>query len=283
MKPVFLAAVGISLSFLCAGPVLAARSDITVSRLQVQLIDLDTSDGVVPALTFSEGSTSLSYLRSDLSHYAEGSKSEPSLNSAIGPLFADDGHGSLSAQSFGGSLVSAQGWSGQVWISNLGGPIEAIASITVAGQFTLTPHTLMLVSGDVKTPQFYAANGDVATAESVLRIADTDDSTEGNSRTYLSLDHGVRTHLGSDHLQASFANLAGTTVDGSFLLRLTASAINNDFVSEVPEPQVGALLLAGLVFLGGQRCRRARRAVARCGVMQSLNHIASQPSRSSGP
>ena len=260
MKTLSFATIAVlSLGLMGSSTAYAARSKLAVNHLHIQLIDLDPTDGIAPTLSFREGSTSLAYFRSDLSHYAQGSKSEPSLDSVLGPLLADDVHGSLSAQSFGGALTSAQGWSGQVWVSNLGGPVDAWSSITLAAQFTLTAHTLMLVSGDVPTPQVFADGDDATFAESVLRIADTDNTTQGNSRTYLSIDHGVHTHLGSDHLQASFANLADKPVDGSFFLQLTASATNNSFVSGVPEADKSAALLAGLAVLGAWVRRHKRR------------------------
>lgn len=255
----FAALAVLSLGLLGGGVAQAARASLAVNHLHIQLIDLDTSDGITPALSFGEGATSLNYFRADLTHYSEGSRSEPSLNSTLGPLLAGDDHGTLSARSFGGALLSAQGWSGEVWVSNLGGPVTAWSSVNLSSPFSLTAHTLMLVSAEVPTPNVYADDGDVTFAESVLRIVDADETTEGNSRTHLSVDHGQRSHLGSDHLQASFANLADRPLEGSFLLRLLVSATNNSYVSTVSEPHDAALLLAGLAALGGWLRRRGRR------------------------
>lgn len=231
-------------------PAQAARSSLSVSHLQVRLIDLDLTDGITPAIDFSGSSTELRYFHSGPHGYGQDSQSLPGLGTAMGPLAFSDAYRVLSAQSFGGDLLSAQGWSGAATVSNLAGPTENWASVRLSSHFTLTANTLLLVSADAEPPQLFASNSDTTSAEAGLRLSNLDDATLGSSRAYMSIDYGTHTRIGTDHLQAAFANMGPASTDGTLLLYLLAMSTNSTFTSPVPEPGNAVLLLAGLGALG---------------------------------
>jgi hypothetical protein len=174
----------------------------------------------------------------------------------MGPLTFGDAYSQLTAQSFGGDLLSSQGWSGSVSVSNLAGPTENWAAIGLRAHFTLSANTLLLVSADVAPPQLFAANSDITSAEAAVRLDDMDNATVGTSRTYWEIHHGTHSQIGTDHLQASFANVGATSTDGQLTLRLVATSTNNAFASPVPEPSSAVLLLAGIAALGTSSRRR---------------------------
>jgi hypothetical protein len=98
-------------------PAQAARSSLSVSHAQIRLLDLDLTDGITPSISFVSSSTELRYFYSEPGRYGSDSQSLPQLGALMGPLTFGDAYSQLTAQSFGGDLLSSQGWSGSVsWL-----------------------------------------------------------------------------------------------------------------------------------------------------------------------
>ena len=91
----------------------ASSAQLTISNLQVRLIDLDLSDGITPALSLNASFTSL---------VAGGqTTSATSIEAPLGPLTVVNGSSTWSAQSFGGSLLTTPGWSATALTSGTSG------------------------------------------------------------------------------------------------------------------------------------------------------------------
>jgi hypothetical protein len=258
LRQSIVAAVTFTALALAGHPALAARSSVSINHLQVRLIDLDLTDGITPAISFSDGTTALTYYRNEATNYHEGSTLLHLLGAALGPVEDGDTYGSVSAQSYGGDFLSAQGWSGSVSVSNLGGPTEAESSAIMVANFTLTPHTMLLVTGEVPAPQLFAQDSDTTMAEAMLALGDNDPANLSSSRFYASIDYGFQTHTGAGHLQSTYNNASSTMAQGTFAMRLTARARDNFSVTDVPEPASVTLLTAGLAALGAWTRRHRR-------------------------
>lgn len=248
-----------ALALLAGTPALAAGSSASINHLQIRLVDLDATDGITPGISFSDGTTALTYYRNEATNYHEGSSSLPLLGAALGPVEDGDAYGSVSVQSFGGDFLSALGWSGTVSVSNRSGPTEARGAAIMLANFTLTAHTLLLVSGEVPAPVLFALDGDTTMAEAALFLGDGNPDNASNSRVYASIDYGHHTQIGADHLESTYSNTKSTEAHGALAVRLVAHALDNSAVSAVPEPATAALLGAGLAVVGVSARRRASR------------------------
>jgi hypothetical protein len=219
---------------LAFGPAQAATSSVQVDRLRVQLVDLDAADGITPALTVFSQMTTVRVF---------GSFTQVATRSApVGPFSVGDANLYSSAASLGGDIFSASGWSATADSGShvIGQGGDATVHLEVG--FTLTPHTMLVVTTDA--PVLHAAEDPYEFA-----FADADLSVNGAgkyfSRAYVSVPFQPDA---PSPFQASFSNLEGSAVYGYINLAIRSHTFT--LGPPVPEPQTAALLIAGLVFTG---------------------------------
>lgn len=225
------------------GTVQAATSSVQVDHLRVQLIDLDTSDGITPAFNVFYASTTVRVFES----YTQ----VGTWSAAVGPFSAGNASVYSSAASLGGDLFSESGWSATASSGSheIGRGGDATVHLDVG--FTLTPNTLMLVTTDAPVLQAESEQYEFASADARLTL--------NGAGKYFSSAYAVIPYLPNTTfpLQASFANLASVTVYGYLDLAIRSHTFT--IGPPVPEPQTAALLMAGLVITGvAARRRRSR-------------------------
>lgn len=253
-------AVGMTvLGLLATATAHAATATATIANVQVQLIDLDLSDGVAPGISFDWG---LTYM--DVYAAFNSPNHQPYLTATTWTVGAalslatngTSGH-SASLQSLAGSLLSAPGWSATAELTATSAGVQLDANADQYAKFTLTPHTMLVITAD--RPSIQATTGAMEGA--------------GGS-TYL---HAwLADESSSDHSSASFASYGGTMVS-NLPAQLRASIINPGEtaaqgylqtgvyvyakavpMAPVPEPQTAGLLAAGLAIVGLLARRRKR-------------------------
>jgi hypothetical protein len=224
------------------GSVQAASSSVQIEHVRVQLVDLDTSDGITPTFTVTGKMTTVRVFE----QYTQvGTMSAP-----VGPFSAGNANVSSTAGSFGGDLFSDEGWSAAAssasHIVGRGGD----ATVHLEVDFTLTPNTLLLVTTDAPALQAESQQYEFAFADAELTL--------NGAGKYFSRAYAAETYYPDSTfaLQASFANLASAAVYGAFDLKIRSHTFTVG--APVPEPQTAALLMAGLVITGVALRRRRR-------------------------
>jgi hypothetical protein len=208
----------------------------------LQLIDLDTSDGITPAFNVYSATTTVRVFES----YTQ----VPTWSAPVGPFSASNPRAFSTAGSLGGDLFSAAGWSATAssgsHVVGWGGD----ASVHLDIGFTLTPNTLLLVTTDAPVLQAATDPYEFASAEAELTL-------NGGGK-YFSRSHVSIPYLPNQTfpLQASFANLSGATTYGELDLKIISHTFSVGL--PVPEPQTTVLLAAGLlVTVAAVRRRRS--------------------------
>lgn len=227
----------------------ASTASATVNHLQVRLIDLDLSDGIDPALTLYGPGTWLN---------AGGlSVSAASIEAPLGPLTTTNNGNTWSAQSFGGSLLSPQGWSATALNSGTTNLANSSTVVTMQTFFTLSANTLLLITGDF-VAQNSATPGDYTGAESMLFLSVNNGATTIKNDVYdITTNAGYQFLQGGNLVQASYANLASASVDGYMTLNILAT-VNTGVHAPVPEPTTTALMLGGLALVAARARRRTQ-------------------------
>lgn len=215
------------------GSARAATSSVQVDHLRVQLIDLDTSDGITPAFTVFSSMTTVRVFET---YIQVGTWSSP-----VGPYAVGNPDVYSNAAALGGDIFSAAGWSATASSGShvIGRGGDATVHLEIG--FTLTPHTMLVATTDA--PLLQAAEDQY---EGTFTSADLTLWRPGAlSRAFVSLPDQP---TAPSPFQASFSNVAGSATYGYLDLRLVSHTFTVG--PPVPEPQTAALLMAGLALMG---------------------------------
>lgn len=257
VRPALAALAALVTSLLACNWAHAASTSAAISNVRLQLVDLDLSDGIAPAIQFSNYSTYVSVAQYP-SHAGE-TVTLPTLDVAVGPLSLINPDATAIAASLGGGLLSDSGWSATAAASTLPGMSYSNAAVVLSTQFTLTPNTLLLMSADVTTFEGHAHLGQRSIPQAEFELDDSQGAVLANPRAYANLVDGASINA-PRQLQASFANLADTAMEGKFSAGLLVRSINYDAdASPIPEPRNSALLFAGLLAIGALVRQRTSR------------------------
>jgi len=243
-----------------------ATASATFSQLQVQLVDLDPTDGIAPSVTFQGGST--------ISMWAYSPGGIGAFQNSWSGAFAQESHEVIeptSQSSFAltgdaftapGALVAANAAAQYSYFS------EAYTEFYfLGGSFTLSAHTELIISGhesnsvDITSTPAWLQSNQVAMAGSYLTIAGPDGAGVNTSSLQDAMfalgneAHGNSSNEGE--LSVSYSNF-----DGASILGTIDGGISAVTTSAIPEPDaVGLLALGALVVAGAMR--RSGRASAR--------------------
>jgi hypothetical protein len=241
---VFLPAVTLATCLLGSAP--AQASTASIQHLRVRVVDLDLSDGITAAVSLMPGTTALQATRYDATGPTDHLQTFATISGAAGPLSVGDSAATATALSSGGDMLSPGGWAGTAK-ANVGslipdGGVQVDAKVFLNSFFSLTAHTMLVVTADTTGLAVTNPGGGFARADMFLT-----DSTYA---------HQFNSSSTTGPLQISFANISGASTDGFFTVQLWAEAAAAAS-APIPEPQTAALLLAGLAVLG--RLSRRRR------------------------
>lgn len=240
MIPLKLAS-GALASLFVLGSAKAATSSVQVDHLRLQLIDLDTSDGITPSFSMYSAMTTFRVF--------EGYTQVKNWSTPAGPFSASNAGAFSTAGSLGGDVFSSSGWSGTAssgsHIVGWGGN----ASVHLDIGFTLTPNTLLLVTTDAPVLQVATDPYEFASAEAELTLRD---AGKYFSRAYVSIPFLPATTF---PLQASFANVSSSTTYGELDMKIISHTFSVGL--PVPEPETAVLLAAGLFTVAAARRQRS--------------------------
>lgn len=254
-----------------------ASASVDATGLRVQVVDLDPSDGIAPAVTF-DPTAGRSYLSATGGYGADaafdirrGATAFSSLAVAAGP--ADGVHSAMSLD--GDIFGSGLAMHGSAYSTNQSfADCAALASLFRTNDndsdslpFTLSAHTELEISVAASgQAQVDDTNHELAQAVVNLFLRGRFDAGVPDSSSRLDLrvggdDGPVTSTSGQQELFVSMTNESDVDIYGSFVGFAVVSAGNGpSAVPSVAEPGSAALLLSGVAAVAAL-ARRRRRAV----------------------
>ena len=267
----------------------ASSASARLDPLAVELIDLNPGDGVAPWMQLAGGS---------YGSYASASASDPTVGTSTetrwsllpwGPAAASAWVGlSQAAASVGGDVAGGSGAMtaggstlGSLWPGNAGSFNATAEAPYSFSSFTLSPYTLLVVSGTANllaqttigldpvtwtseyanasvqlSVQGPAAGGGGTQGSNDNRYVSASWTTEWDPYTGEPVYSGMSQSFSDQLLAVSFTNFTAGPMSGN--LQVAVSASGNSALAPVPEVETWALMLAGLGAIGWVAQRRRR-------------------------
>ncbi len=265
MKNPALTVVAAVIALTATGLASASTASANFSDFHIELIDLDPSDGIAPAVQFEDvqgGSFVAAESGTPADHLTDlhlggqvfgGANSSATHDAASasaqlnGDAFAS---GAQAAATASADLRDTYG-AASVWLGDGSNVVT----------FTLTPHTRLVISGDATASVMSTIddpNAD-AWASIYLKLTDytgLDQVSDGGAEAEQFSTDGARPSelVDSRSVEISFDNATADSAGGIFYGAIDVSV--SDLSLSVPEPATGALLLSGLGLAGLLRRRR---------------------------
>jgi hypothetical protein len=235
-----------ALSLPCAS-LAAVSSTASLTALQFELLDLNTSDGVAPSITFSPSG------RSSVTGQVDGL--------TLFQTYGTSGFGSLSESASNGPIgvqasVDSSGLSAAGSASGLGYYFVYSYAPDIDKGFTLSPHTRLSVTVEYSLLATMGAS-DSGFAAAYVTIAIYDPASNPfqyavQDQAFASVVSGMDAKAGN--LQITFENNGSTALARNFYGYAKADGA----LSPIPEPSALTLALSGACVLGTVLRRRRR-------------------------
>jgi len=225
----------------------AATASASIGSVQIQVVDLDLTDGITAGISFGDATTLLysgAYFNKGNAGYLEQVVS--TAGAALGPLQNNGSAYSVTLQSWAGGLLDAPGWSATASTSVSGAGYGTESGALQFVRFTLAANTQVIITLDNPAVQVAAqpGEGSGASVYGDVHAADESISEWANASAFSS---GSNPPI-PGQLQVSLSNASLTPMNAYLDSEITIFA--NGVAAPVPEPQTAGLLAAGLAALG---------------------------------
>jgi hypothetical protein len=243
-------AVILSATALSAAANTPVTSSASISNFSIELIDLDTTDGVNPWIEFSRQSFSSSSVATTAKGYFDSWTSDSSSANDPSVSTTNAARGATTSAALNGQHLAASG--------AIVGDGAFYSSAWQSSKFSLSANTGLIVRGHLDA----SATGtltypDNTTGSASVQIINSQnanpfDQISFYSVTAYSYNNGPR--LIDENFTLSFSNAGGSTLNGTMDLYIGASGM----VAEVPEPETYSMMMGGMALLGAMAYRRRR-------------------------
>lgn len=247
-----------------------AEAWATMGNFQIQVVDLDLTDGVTATVTFDDNTQAFgttAYTQMSLDGIT--SRGDP------GPLFtARSSSGELgfnlatSSTSAGDPFVPGMGTGATARAKAVGADTFVVAGgVAFQGYFSLTANTRLIFSAEAGDIGASVSRPDeLASAFAQVSVGSLNGEVFNQDSSYAAVQNGVFESNGATRIMASFDNISGTAVNGQAMASVFALSKGHE-VPLIPEPETYLMALIGVLLIGAEvrrqrRCRGRLDAVA---------------------
>lgn len=240
----FLSTLAISAGVLvCAPNASAVTVNATLNNFGYRLVDLDTTDGITPTIsfgwTFSETFIDTCRCGGGEGESVNFSFDFPSSITSLGGLYNVTGLSSISPNEYAAQL-------GSVHVSN------SVANSWTTADFTLSANTKLIIFG-TSNGSMTDYQGETGTlgVSSYVGISEAGVSKASHSNSYNGTPSAGGS-LYSESFEIEYSNLSAADAQGTLDIGSSAGLT----ISAVPEPSTYVMLMAGLLVAGVAARRR---------------------------